>query len=98
MPRIIRSPLAKADIVEIWAYIAEDNPAAADRLIDRFGDIFQRILDQPMMGKSTDELGEGLRFFPTGSYLIFYRCVGGDIEIARVLHGARDVSAEFFAE
>jgi len=29
MARIIRAPAAEADAVEIWAYIAEDNPAAA---------------------------------------------------------------------
>ena len=98
MAGIIRSPLANADIVEIWAYIADDNSAAADRLITRFDEIFRHLLAQPLIGKATDELGANIRFFPTGSYLIFYRPVGANIEIVRVLHGARDISAEFFRD
>lgn len=98
MAGIIRSPLAKADIVEIWAYIADDNPAAADRLITRFDEVFRRLLAQPLIGKATEELGAGVRFFPTGSYLIFYRQVDPNIEIIRVLHGARDITAEFFRD
>ena len=98
MAEIIRAPLAKADIIEIWAYIADDNSVAADRLIARFDDVFRRLLAQPLIGKATDELGADIRFFPTGSYLIFYRPVGENIENVRVLHGARDISAEFFRD
>lgn len=98
MPNIIRSPLANADIIEIWNYIAEDNPAAADRLLTKFDDTFRRILHQPGIGRLTDELGAGLRMFPIGSYFIFYRPTGFDVTIFRVLNGARDIGADFFAE
>ena len=34
MPRVTRRPLAEADILEIWDYIADDSVAAADRWLD----------------------------------------------------------------
>jgi toxin ParE1/3/4 len=35
MPRIIVSPLAQADIDEIWDYIARDSRRNAGRFVDR---------------------------------------------------------------
>ena len=98
MARIIRAPAAQADAVEIWAYIAEDNPSAADQLLDRFDRIFQKLATQPLLGKAVEEIAPNLRFIPIGSYLIFYRAIEDGVEIARVLHGARDVTAEFFRD
>lgn len=96
MARIIRAPAAQADAIEIWAYIAEDNEPAADRLLARFDQAIQKISLQPHIGKSADEIAPGIRFLPLGSYLIFYRVAGDEIEIARILHGARDIGADFF--
>jgi toxin ParE1/3/4 len=47
------------------------------------------------MGRKRDDLAKGLRSFPVGKYLIFYHLVKGDIEIARVLHGSRNIDEEF---
>jgi plasmid stabilization system protein ParE len=30
----VQSPLAKRDLVDIWVFIAKDNPDAADRFLD----------------------------------------------------------------
>jgi toxin ParE1/3/4 len=98
MARIIQAPAAKADAVEIWAYIAQDNPDAADRLLDRFDKLFRLLASQPLVGKSVQEFAPHLRFVPIGNYLIFYRPTQERIEIVRILHGARDITAEFFRE
>lgn len=98
MARIIRAPAAETDAVEIWAYIAQDNPAAATRLLARFDRLFHTLAAQPNSGKKVDELAPNLRLMPLGSYLIFYRPLPDGVEIARILHGARDISAEFFRE
>ena len=79
-------------------YIAQDNPGAADRLLNRFDRMFHQLVEHPQMGKSVDELAANLRFIPVGSYLIFYRPIPDGIEIVRLLHGARDITAEFFRE
>ena len=98
MARIIRSPAAQADAIEIWAYIAEDNTSAADQLLERFDQLIQKISLQPLMGKAVDAIAPGIRFIPTGNYLIFYRVITDGVEIARILHGARDIGTEFFTE
>jgi toxin ParE1/3/4 len=37
-----------------------------------------------------------LRFLPVGNYLIFHRPIENGVEIARVIHGARDYGPELF--
>ena len=98
MARIVRASAAKADAREIWAYIAEENPDAADRLLDRFDKLFRLLAAQPHLGQSVEDLAPNLRFIPLGNYLVFYRPAKDGIEIVRILHGARDITAEFFRE
>jgi toxin ParE1/3/4 len=95
MPVIIRRPRASADLIEIWEYIAADNMDAADALIDRIDAKFQAIAAQPSMGRDRSELAPALRSLPIPPYVIFYRPMDGGIEIVRVLHGARDIEAQF---
>ena len=45
----------------------------------------------PEAGRLRPELRAGLRSFPVGRYLIFYTVNSSDIEIARVIHSARDI-------
>ncbi|WP_333876336.1 type II toxin-antitoxin system RelE/ParE family toxin [Methylobacter sp.] len=40
MSVIYRTAQAEEDLIEIWIYIAQDNPSAADRVLD---DIEQRF-------------------------------------------------------
>ncbi|HLX71996.1 MAG TPA: type II toxin-antitoxin system RelE/ParE family toxin, partial [Verrucomicrobiae bacterium] len=81
---------AAADLDEIWSYIAQDNPDAADKLMAAFASRFLRLASMPELGRSRAELSLGLRGFPVGRYVIFYRQRECHIEIIRVLHGARD--------
>ncbi len=95
MPRIFKRPLARSDLTEIWDYIADDNETQADAFIDRIDQKFQTLASHPNMGRYREELAEGLRSFPIGRHVIFYRVISGGIEIVRVLHGSRDLNAIF---
>jgi toxin ParE1/3/4 len=72
----------------------------ADRFLAAAESTFQRLAGMPGIGTRYElenaAFGE-LRFFPVSSrfkkYLVFYRAVADGIEIARVLHGARDLPA-----
>ena len=44
----------------------------------------------PQLGRKREELLPHLRSFPLGNYVIFYRLMENEIEIVRILHGARD--------
>ena len=98
MPVIIKSPRAKSDLVEIWDYIAEDSEARADAFIDRIDKKFRTLAQRPGMGRLRDELAVDLRSFPVGRYVIFFRPLSNGVNIVRVLHSARDLNADFFAE
>src|SRR5205809_5469892 len=90
-----RSARAEADLIEIWAGIAVDDPGAADRLLDRTEHVCALLATHPHTGKQRDDLAPGLRFYPVGNYLIFYVPRDDGIAVARILHGARDYRQEF---
>jgi toxin ParE1/3/4 len=93
MGQVITSPEARADLLEIWLYIATENPDAADRVLSTINDKAQALLANPEMGRRREELAYSLRSTPSGSYLIFYRISDSNIEIVRVLHSARDIES-----
>lgn len=95
MPDIIRSPQAQRDAIDIWTFIARDNPAAATRLLRLFDEKLELIVRMPLMGQSREDLAASLRSFAVGSYLLFYKPISAGIELVRVLHGARNLRSLF---
>ena len=95
MPRLLKRPEAESDLDEIWLYIAQDNPANADRFLDRLQERCLALADFPQMGTSRNDLKTGLRCHPWERYLIFYFPIEDGVDIVRVLHGARDLDAIF---
>jgi toxin ParE1/3/4 len=69
----------------------------ADRFIDSVTARFCLLADHPRIGRRRPDLRAGLRSYPAGDYLIFYRLEGPDVLILRVLHGSRDIRALFGA-
>lgn len=93
--RVHFSPLAESDLAEIKRYIAHDKPLAAARLIRSIRDrIRETIASFPEIGQACDQLAPGLQRFPIGNYVVFYR-ITSRVEIARILHGARDIDKLF---
>jgi len=89
------SPAARSDLDEIWFYIAQDNAEAADKFIRAIVSRFPKLTAMPELGRQREELAKHLRSFPVGRYVIFYRPMESGIEVARVLHGARDLPPLF---
>jgi toxin ParE1/3/4 len=97
MPHRI-SPLAEADLDEIWLYVATESSSieVADRLIDAITGHFLVIAAFPHAGRARDnDLGPARRSFPTGEYVIVYSVEGPDVSILRVVHGKRDLETIF---
>ncbi len=90
-----QEPEAENDLDEIWWYIAQDNPANADNLLDEIEETCRKLARFTSMGRNRDELHPGLLSFPVGKYLIFYMPINGGIEIVRVLNGMMDIDAFF---
>ena len=89
MPRILRTHPASDDLRQIWLFIAEDNVAAADGLIDEVERTLRLLARYPQMGQSVEEYRPGLRRLTLSNYLLFYEPIEGGIRLVRVLHGAR---------
>jgi toxin ParE1/3/4 len=88
-PRLRRTAQAEQDLIEIWTYIARDNPAAADRLLDILDEKSQALAHNPQIGMAREDIAAGVRHFPVGKYLILYRDLGDGVEVVRYVHGMR---------
>ena len=91
MAKLIRTRQAEIDLLEIWAFIAEENVIAADDLVRKLDARSHQLLEHPKMGTERDDIVNGMRHLTVGNYLILYRVKASDIEIIRYLHGARDL-------
>lgn len=83
---------AQTDLLEAWIFIAENNPSAADHVLDTIEHEAHILATQPRMGRARPELGEGVRSWPTSTpYILYYLVTQNGIAVLRVLHHARDV-------
>lgn len=90
-PRLLRTSEAIQDLDGIWDYIASDNPAAADRVLDELNERFVLLSKNPEVGERQPLLADGTyRRFTCRNYVIYYRPLEHGIVLVRVLHGARD--------
>ncbi|MGB6042080.1 MAG: type II toxin-antitoxin system RelE/ParE family toxin [Pirellulales bacterium] len=91
MARLVIAPLAEQDLGDILTYIARDKPEAAVKWVQKIREKCAFLADNPEIGERRPELKTG-EFLGSlvGSYVIFYRPIDAGIEIARVVHGARD--------
>jgi toxin ParE1/3/4 len=92
--RFRKLPQADRDLDSIWDYIAVDSVGAANRQIDRIGEVFEMLTQDPLAGRERRELRRDLRSFPVGSYLIFYVALADGIEVVRVMNGRQDIGAD----
>jgi toxin ParE1/3/4 len=98
MSRVVRRQAARQDLVDIvYHFIRKGTPNSARRFRDQAEATFLRLAGMPGLGARFEHehpaLAE-LRFFPVSrfkNYLVFYRPIADGIEVARVLHGARDI-------
>ncbi len=93
MPGITLSPLAHQDLEDIFDLLESRRPHLSDRFAESFDRACKVYLGSPAIGAPREDLGRGLRCFTVWSYVAFYRATGHGLEIARILHGARDFPA-----
>jgi addiction module RelE/StbE family toxin len=70
-------------------YIAQEDPAAALRVVGRIGDAVRYLEDHPSMGRPGRVPGTRELVVSGTPYIVPYRVRGQDIEILRVFHTAR---------
>ena len=95
MPIVLLTAAAKRDLLDIGEYIAQESIAGADAFVAAIGRKCIDIAGAPHSGRAREELATGLRNYPVGNYVVFYRPRENGIEVIRVLSGARDINSIF---
>ena len=85
--KLIWSPLALERVGDIAAYIARDNPAAAEAWVDAVFSKVGKLVDFPESGRHLPEIKRtDLREIVFGNYRIVYRLRKGEIVVLTVRH------------
>ena len=92
---LIWSPQAKQDVAALFAYIAEDNPTAAHRIVAQIVFSSEQLLSYPAMGRPGRVPGTRELVVSGTPYLVPYRVRGREIEILRAYHAARRWPEQF---
>ena len=93
MANLVISPEAEQDLIDIWLYIAEDQPINADRFLERIEQTAQKLAEFKTLGTDRLDLIPNLKSFPV--YVLYYRPNEDGIELVRGLRGSRDVNLVF---
>lgn len=91
-------PSFEDDALAIWDHIAQDNPVAADRVIDELYARCLLLIDHPLAGPSRSDIAEGYRHLTFGRYLILYRYEDRQVDLVRALDGRRNITGKMFLE
>jgi len=90
---------ALADLEEIGDWIAQDNPGRADSFIAELRKVCATLATRARRYPvAFSRPGGEVRKRTSGNYLIFYRIAHGEVQVLRILHGARDWAALLHAE
>jgi len=81
---------AITDAQDAWEYVAQDNETAADRLVQTIELAADRLDEFPQMGRKGPEPGTRMLVVARTQYKLIYRALTNEVEILRIIHGARD--------
>ncbi len=86
--RVVWTPEALQDRVDVWDYISPDDPRAAIRMDELFSDAAATLADHPKLGK----LGkiQGTReLIPHENYRLVYEISGETVWVLALIHTSR---------
>lgn len=90
-------PRAIADLDVIWDYTVDAwSELQAERYVLGLSDDLQMLAEQPGLGRAREDLYAGLRAWLYSRHVIFYLRAEWGIDVVRILHVSRDISAEAF--
>jgi len=95
--QVIKKPQANEDLTDIFEYIGQDSPHAADRFLVAADLTFAKLARVPGLGQrwpSPIPQLVDVRVWPLRgfrNFLIFYRPTGDGIEVLHVIHASRDI-------
>ena len=89
------TPLAKADLNDIWEYSAKQwNIDQAEAYMRALDATFHLLVLNPRLGRNIDDIRKGYFKFSTASHILIYRVHKAQVEIVRILHKSSDVETQ----
>lgn len=95
---LLWTPAADQDLLEIYEYIALENPDAADRIVDRVKAAAELLSHHPRLCQRRPEVRPSLRIMTDWPYLLLYETVPEDdtspvssVVVVRVVDGRRNL-------
>ena len=82
-------PAAQDDLRTAYAYYAERNPAAADRVVGAILNAANGLAQFPLMGRPGAVPGTRERIVTRYPYRVVYHVVDDTVEVLRIIHTAR---------
>jgi toxin ParE1/3/4 len=84
------SPLARARLREIHAYVANDKPEAAGRLATRIVAVVEALRDHPHLGRVGADPATRELIIGGTPYIVLYRIHRDRVVISTIWHSAQD--------
>lgn len=94
MYKLRYTPQAREDLIEIKRYIERKsgNRGVALRYTEKLRQQCRKLaLVQGIIGTMRPEIGEGIRSFPHGNYIILFIYEGECLDIVTIVEGHRDL-------
>ncbi len=97
MKRIRVADPAERDLDTIWYRMAIKSGSIeiANGVVESITETFALFAGTPGAGTFRDEINPGVRGFPAGNYLIYYREEEKYVTISRVIPGMRDQATAY---
>jgi toxin ParE1/3/4 len=96
--KLVWTPQAREDLLEIYCTIGLDNPAAAERVFTAIEARAQSLKDYPRLGPRRPDIRSTTRILIEKPYLILYETHPdtdegriSSVEIVRIVDGRRDL-------
>jgi toxin ParE1/3/4 len=93
--KIIVSDEADNDLLLIFSYLSQNSSQAAELFASEIDRCLANVSAFPFSGSPRPRLGSDIRGIVVPPYLILYAVRSDHITILRVLHGSRNIEAEF---
>jgi toxin ParE1/3/4 len=93
--KVIVTDQADDDLMQIFSYLSAHSSQVAQSIAAEINRSFENLSSFPLSGSPRTRLGQDVRSIVVSPYLILYAVRRDHVTILRVLHGSRDIEAEF---
>jgi toxin ParE1/3/4 len=101
---LLWTPQAREDLIEIYTYIGQDNPSAAERIFNSLQSKANLLIEFPRIGIRRPDIRPSTRMLIEGPYLILYETHPDtnegaieEVELVRIVDGRRNLKNLFRA-